>query len=77
MERLKCVVPIDPRKLRLVVARGDPGEEIVRHARAHAADLIVLAWRGTLAAERAAAIKAVLREAPCPIMLLRTSALRD
>lgn len=76
LERLECFVPIDPRKLRLVVARGDPGEEIVRHARAHAADLIVLAWRGTLAAERAAVIKAVLREAPCPIMLLRTSVLR-
>ncbi|MBS1153077.1 MAG: universal stress protein [Myxococcaceae bacterium] len=70
--RLGSVFPIPPEKLRLFVARGEPGPEIVRRAAASNCDLIVLAWRGTLAPARAAVIKAVLREAPCPVMLLRT-----
>jgi nucleotide-binding universal stress UspA family protein len=58
-------------RLRLVLVVGNPGEEIVRFAREHPVDLIVLAWRGMLEPKRAAAARAVLGAAPCPILFLR------
>jgi nucleotide-binding universal stress UspA family protein len=58
-------------RLRLALVAGEPGAEIVRFARAHDIDLIVLAWRGTLEPERAAAARAVIGAAPCPILILR------
>ena len=49
---------------------GEPGPEIAGVAAAESADLIVLAWKGEWAGERARALKAILREAPCPIMVV-------
>ncbi len=63
--------PPEAVKMRLSLASGDPGAEIVRFAEARNADLIVLGWRGHLEAERAATIKAVVQDAPCPVLILR------
>jgi nucleotide-binding universal stress UspA family protein len=49
-----------------------PGEEVIRSAAEHASDLIVLAWRGAWERERAVTVKAVLRGAPCPVMIIRS-----
>ncbi len=57
--------------VRLFLAAGDPGGEIVQFALAHQVDLIALAWRGTLEDVRAATVKTVVREAPCPVLLVR------
>lgn len=65
--------PPEAVKMRLFLASGDPGAEIVRFAEARNADLIVLGWRGHLEAERAATIKAVVRDTPCPVMILRVT----
>ncbi len=59
-------------KLRLLVAAGEPGAEIVRMAREHNADLTVLAWRGMWEAERASVIKAVVQRSPSPVLIVRT-----
>lgn len=75
LERLGCASPdkpIDTSQLRMSLARGDPGSEIVRFAAENAVDLIVLAWQGAVDPDRAQAVQAVLREAPCPVMVLRT-----
>lgn len=72
LERLCCLgdAPATIR-IRLLVAHGEPDIEIVRVAREHASDLIVLAWRGRFEAQRAATLKAVIRDAPCPVLVLR------
>jgi nucleotide-binding universal stress UspA family protein len=58
-------------KLRLVLAAGEPEQEVARYTHEHPIDLIVLAWNGTLEVKRAAVAKAVIREASCPILVLR------
>lgn len=57
--------------MRFAVAAGEPGDEILRAAREHAVDLIVLGWRGTLASKRAVVLKKILAEAPCPVLVFR------
>ena len=57
--------------LRFAVAAGEPGREILRAAREHGVDLIVLGWRGTLATKRAMVLKKILAEAPCPVLVFR------
>jgi nucleotide-binding universal stress UspA family protein len=61
--------------LRMFIAMGEPGAEIVRFAREQGGDLIVLPWRGNLAPERAATLKSVLRDAPCPLLVLSSDSL--
>ncbi len=63
-------------KLRLLVARGEPGAAIVRESEAQGTDLIALAWHGRLGSERAKILKEVLAGAPCPVLVLRTSGAR-
>jgi nucleotide-binding universal stress UspA family protein len=58
-------------RFRLVMAAGEPGEEIVRVARQHESDLIVLAWHGVWEAEHALTMKEVIRRAPCPVLVVR------
>lgn len=65
--------PADVR-FRLSVATGEPGREIVRFAREHEADLIVLAWHCRWEPERAATMKAVIRRATCPVLIIRAAA---
>lgn len=58
-------------KLRLAVATGEPGAEVVRFAREHDVDLIVLAWSGRWEPKRAATLKAVIRGSGCPVLIIR------
>jgi len=56
---------------RLFLRAGEPAAEIVRFAAEQQSDLIVLAWHGSLAAERAATLKGVIRDAQCPLFLVQ------
>ena len=56
-------------RMRLTVVQGEPASEIARVATEQRSDLVVLAWRGRLEPERAATVRAVIREAPCPVMV--------
>ena len=69
-ERLACQCPDGRLQAHLCVRAGEPGPEITRAAREWA-DLIVLAWKGHWVADRAKTLKAVLREASCPVMVVR------
>jgi len=71
IQRLGCVCPLSGITVRLLLGHGNPATEILRVAREQSADLIVLAWKGRWAPERAETIKAVVREAPCPAMVVR------
>jgi nucleotide-binding universal stress UspA family protein len=55
----------------MLVAVGDPGEEIIRTARERESDLIVLAWKGNMNGYRARVVRSLLRESPCPILFVR------
>jgi nucleotide-binding universal stress UspA family protein len=59
--------------LRLSLAVGEPGAEVVRIAHDQHADLIALSWRGHLEGDHPRVARAVIREAPCPILMLRAS----
>ena len=72
LERARGLCACPPSvKTRLFLRRGAPGAEILRFAQEREEDLIVLAWRGHLEPERARVIRQVLREAPCPVLVLR------
>jgi nucleotide-binding universal stress UspA family protein len=58
-------------RIRLAVALGDPGEEIVRMARERRVDLIVIACRGAWASGEGVASARVLRDPPCPVLVSR------
>jgi nucleotide-binding universal stress UspA family protein len=72
LERMGGVCELGSLKVRMSLGTGAPGEEVLRRAADHASDLIVLAWRGAWEGERAATVKAVLRGAPCPVMIIRS-----
>jgi nucleotide-binding universal stress UspA family protein len=55
-------------ELRMFLARGEAGSEILRLARAHGVDVIAMPWHGNIA--DAPVIKTVLRAAPCPVLIL-------
>ena len=55
----------------LKLVTGDPGPEIVHFAEAENADLIVVAWHGTMEAHHAETLKAVVRGVTCPVMVMR------
>jgi nucleotide-binding universal stress UspA family protein len=60
-------------RLHLALAVGEPVAEIVRNAHDHQADLIALSWRGHLEGDHPRMARAVIREGPYPILLLRAS----
>lgn len=62
---------VEPQKLHLALGAGEPSEEVLRYARAHDVDLIVLAWGGALTDARAAVVRTLLVEAPCPLMIFK------
>jgi nucleotide-binding universal stress UspA family protein len=72
LERLGGACELGSLKVHMSLGTGTPGEEVLRRAGEHASDLIVLAWRGAWEGERAATVKAVLRGAPCPVMIVRS-----
>lgn len=71
LERLESVSRLDPERVRLFLGRGETGEEVLRVATAEGADLIVLAWHGTLGPDHARVFKTLLRRTPCPLLVLR------
>jgi nucleotide-binding universal stress UspA family protein len=56
----------------MLLAHGATATEVLRLSEKQSTDLIVLAWRGIWEAPRAATLKDILREAHCPIMVVRT-----
>jgi nucleotide-binding universal stress UspA family protein len=70
--RLACICPLGHLHVRVLLAHGDIATEVVRMSEQQSIDLIVLAWRGIWEAPRAATMKNVLREARCPMMVVRT-----
>ncbi len=74
LERIRALSrDVENVKLRLLLAAGKPGPEIVSAGRACDVDLTVLAWRGTWRAERSSIIKAVVRESHRPVLVIRVS----
>ncbi|WP_292936234.1 universal stress protein [Noviherbaspirillum sp.] len=61
---------VDEGKLTLLMASGEPGAETIRVAREKEVDMIVLPWHCAIGSGRAHLIKAVLRGAHCPVLLL-------
>lgn len=57
-------------KTRMFLAQGDIGEEITRFANQHGAEAVVLVRRSRLQPGRARVLRAVLKAAPCPILIL-------
>jgi nucleotide-binding universal stress UspA family protein len=60
-----------PAAVKLLLGRGRPESEIVRLAAQRRLDLIALSWNGSLAPDRAAVLRSVIRDAPCPVMIFR------
>lgn len=71
IERLACVCPIAGLRVRMVLGRGPAADEILRVSREQAASLIVLAWKGRWAPSHAETLRQVVRDAPCPTLVLR------
>jgi nucleotide-binding universal stress UspA family protein len=57
--------------VRVFLAHGDPAAEILRLSEKQSTDLIVLAWRGRWEVPRAGILKDIMREARCPILVVR------
>jgi nucleotide-binding universal stress UspA family protein len=70
IDRVSCICALDALTLRMAVAHGSPGEEVLRFAGQHASDLIVLAWGGNWAEGHAATVKSVLHGAVAPVMVI-------
>jgi nucleotide-binding universal stress UspA family protein len=71
VERLDSICPLEGLRIRLALASGKPGDEILVYAQRQEIDLIVLAWRGELEADHATILKAVVGGARCPTMIVR------
>ncbi|WP_437733131.1 universal stress protein [Sorangium sp. So ce1335] len=56
---------------RFFLGKGAPAAEILRLAGELASDLVVLVWHGQLVDQHGAVFRDVLRDAPCPVMVLR------
>jgi nucleotide-binding universal stress UspA family protein len=69
LHRLASLCPLADVPVRLLLAHGAPADETVRVAGEESADLIVLVRTGR--SDDAGALKALLRAAPCPIMVMR------
>ena len=71
MQRLGSICLLTDVRVRLLMGHGEPAEETIRVANEESVDLIVLAWKGRWEAPHASTVKAVLRDAPCPILVTR------
>ncbi len=72
LNRFACMCPLGRLHVRILLAHGDIAAEVLRLSEQQSTDLIVLAWRGIWQAPRAETLKNILREARCPIMVVRT-----
>lgn len=60
--------------VRTALLTGEPATEILRYARDHAADLLVLGTHGRTGLKRlvlGSVAERVMRQAPCPVMVVR------
>ncbi|MGZ8219877.1 universal stress protein [Methylomagnum sp.] len=64
-----CGKPVDV-PMRMYVANGEPGPEVVRFTREHQGDLVVLPWHCSLAPDHARTLRAIMHDAPCPLVML-------
>lgn len=71
LERLDSISPLRSLDVRMWLARGMPGEEVLRVAAEQVDDLIVLAWHGAWEGAHASTLKSVLRRARAPVMVFR------
>jgi nucleotide-binding universal stress UspA family protein len=58
---------------RLFLGAGEPGPEILRWAHELESDLVVLVWHGCCDGAHGAAFRTVVREARCPVLVVRGS----
>lgn len=58
-------------RLQLLLGAGEPAAEIVRVVKEQDCSLVVLGWRGHLEARRGMTVKYVIRDAACPVLVLR------
>lgn len=73
LERFHAECPHElPAKVKLLLAAGVPESEIVRHAAERRLDLVALAWKGSFHPGHALVLQAVIRDAPCPVMVFKT-----
>lgn len=68
LEEPRPTIPV-----RVFVRRGEPAAEILRFVGERESDLLVLEWRGRLDPPHAAVVRRVLVDAPCPVLVLRTT----
>jgi nucleotide-binding universal stress UspA family protein len=79
-ERLRAAVPEQDRErlaVRDLVKAGSPHEQLLRLAREEGAQLIVVGARGHSALERmlfGSTSRQLVREAPCPVLVVRGAA---
>jgi nucleotide-binding universal stress UspA family protein len=64
-----CGAPVNV-PMEMFVASGEPGLEVVRFTREHRGDLLVLPWQGSLAPSHALTLRAIMRDPPCPLVML-------
>ena len=72
LHRLAGICPLGDVRVRLRMGHGELAGETVRVAGEESADLIVLAWTGRR--DDASTLQALLRAAPCPVMVTRVPA---
>jgi nucleotide-binding universal stress UspA family protein len=74
-EQLRQVVPLNPKvTVRHAMLAGDPATEIVRHAAAEHADVIVIGTHGRTGVDRlvfGSVAERVMREAPCSVLVVK------
>lgn len=56
---------------RLFLGAGDPADEILRFSRELESDVVVLVWHGCCDDEHGRVFRAVVRDARCPVLVLR------
>jgi nucleotide-binding universal stress UspA family protein len=56
---------------RLFLGAGEPASEILRFSRELESDLVVLVWHGHLEDHHAGVFRAVVRDARCPVLVLK------
>jgi nucleotide-binding universal stress UspA family protein len=64
-----CGKPVEV-PMRMFVARGEPGREVVRFTREHQGDLVVLPWHCHLEQPHALTLRTILHDPPCPLVIL-------
>lgn len=75
LERIRAMSHVPERiGMHLFLKKEPPGEATVHFAQEHDIDLITLAWHGQLSPHQANTLKYVMRNAPCPVLILRIPA---